>query len=176
MWIVDRREQVFEDTSVFESGDPQRRRTTTSASSTGGLRGEDAKFAADWGLKLQLATCAAWSGARRAGRHVILGGHSAGASTAVAYAAWDFGGRPGYRDIDGLVLIDGGLLGSFAVADLARAKRELADIRRGKVFLDLLGSRHPRDQRHLRPGGGALGVRAPDEPSVLQRTRCCRTS
>ena len=57
---------------------------------------------------------------------MILGGHSAGASTAVAYAAWDFGGHPGYRDIDGLVLIDGGLLGSFAEA----TRKVLADPRR----------------------------------------------
>ena len=40
---------------------------------------------------------------------MYLGGHSAGASTAVAYAAWDFAGRPGFRDLSGLVLIDGGL-------------------------------------------------------------------
>ena len=91
------------------------------------------------GLKLQLSDLR--SVVRRAaagGRRVILGGHSAGASTAVAYAAWDFGGRPGYRDIDGLVLIDGGLLGSFRPAGLARA-RILPKLRRGKVFNDVLG-------------------------------------
>ena len=84
------------------------------------VAGEDAKFAPNWGLKLQLERPAQRDrrAARAGGRRVFLGGHSAGASTAVAYAAWDFGGRPGYRDIDGLVLIDGGLLGSFASADL----------------------------------------------------------
>jgi len=136
--------------------------------------GEDALFAADWGLKLQLTDLrSVVKRARAGGRRVLLGGHSAGASTAVAYAAWDFNGRPGYRDLDGLVLIDGGLLGSFASADLARAKRELADIRTGKVFLDLLGTGLARDQRHLRPGGRALGpkaagraVRAPGVPAT----------
>ena len=44
---------------------------------------------------------------------MVLGGHSLGASLTVAYAAWDFNGKPGYRDLDGLVLIDGGLLGTF---------------------------------------------------------------
>jgi hypothetical protein len=35
VWIVDRREQAFEDNSVFATGDPSVPRTTTSASSTG---------------------------------------------------------------------------------------------------------------------------------------------
>ena len=100
---------------------------------------------------------------------MILGGHSAGASTAVAYAAWDFGGRPGYRDIDGLVLIDGGLLGSFASADLARAKRELADIRTGKVFLDLLGTGLPEINGIFAQVGALWASKRPDEPSVLQQ-------
>ena len=40
--------------------------------------------------------------ARAGGRRkVILGGHSLGASTTVAYAAWDFNGRPGYKDLAG---------------------------------------------------------------------------
>ena len=58
--------------------------------------------------------------AARAGgrRKVILGGHSLGASTAVAYASWGFGRRAGFRDVDGLVLIDGGLRGSFRSASL----------------------------------------------------------
>ena len=100
---------------------------------------------------------------------MFLGGHSAGASTAVAYAAWDFGGRPGYRDLDGLVLIDGGLLGSFASADLARAKRELADIRTGKVFLDLLGTGAPEINGIFAQVGALWAYKRPDEPSVLQQ-------
>ena len=101
---------------------PSARRTTTSASSTGGY----------WGGREVRGRVGAEAPARRpsqrdpaaraGGRRVLLGGHSAGASTAVAYAAWDFGGRAGYRDLDGLVLIDGGLLGSFQSADLARAR------------------------------------------------------
>ena len=38
----------------------------------------------------------------------MLGGHSLGGSIATAYATWDFGGRAGGDDLDGLVLIDGG--------------------------------------------------------------------
>jgi pimeloyl-ACP methyl ester carboxylesterase len=46
--------------------------------------------------------------ARRGGRRVVLGGHSLGGSITTAYATWDFDGRPGARDLAGLVYIDGG--------------------------------------------------------------------
>src|SRR5919197_1512074 len=53
------------------------------------------------------------------GRRVVLGGHSLGGSITTAYATWDFNGRPGARDLSGLVYIDGGsnpvpFLGLFA--------------------------------------------------------------
>ena len=98
----------------------------------------------------------------------MLGGHSAGASTAVAYAAWDFGGRAGWRDLDGLVLIDGGLLGSFAEADAERARRELADIREGNVFLDLLGFGIPEIAGIFAQVGALYAYERPDAPSTLQ--------
>jgi hypothetical protein len=170
VWIVDRRQQAFEDTSVFASGDPQRAQDYYLGFGYRAVRGEDAKFVADWGLRLQLADLRrVVRRARAGGRRVFLGGHSAGASTAVAYAAWDFRGRAGYRDLDGLVLIDGGLLGSFASAGLARAKRELADIRTGKVFLDLLGTGLPEINGIFAQVGALWAYKRPDEPSVLQR-------
>ena len=169
VWIVDRRQQALEDTSVFASADPQRAQDYYLGFQYRRVAGEDAKFAADWGLKLQLADLrSVIRRARMGGRRVFLGGHSAGASTAVAYAAWDFGGRPGYRDLDGLVLIDGGLLGSFASADLARAKRELADIRTGKVFLDLLGTGLPEINGIFAQVGALWAYKRPNAPSVLQ--------
>jgi hypothetical protein len=169
VWIVDRREQALEDTSVFASADPQRAQDYYLGFRYRRVAGENAKFAADWGLKLQLADLrSVVRRARAGGRRVFLGGHSAGASTAVAYAAWDFGGRAGYLDLDGLVLIDGGLLGSFASADLARAKRELADIRRGNVFLDLLGLGLPEINGIFAQVGALWAYKRPDEPSVLQ--------
>ena len=170
VWIVDRREQALEDTSVFASADPQRAQDYYLGFKYRRVAGEDARFAADWGLKLQLADLrSVIRRARAGGRSVFLGGHSAGASTALAYAAWDFGGRPGYRDLAGLVLIDGGLLGSFASADLARAKRELADIRTGKVFLDLLGTGLPEINGIFAQVGALWASKRPDEPSVLQQ-------
>jgi hypothetical protein len=169
VWIVDRRQQAFEDTSVFASGDPQRAQDYYLGFQYERVSGEDAPYVADWGLKLQLRDLrSVVRRARRGGREVFLGGHSAGASTAVAYAAWDFGGRAGYRDLDGLVLIDGGLLGSFASANLERARRELAEIRGGDVFLDLLGTGLPEINGIFAQVGALWAYRRPDEPSVLQ--------
>jgi hypothetical protein len=169
IWIVDRRQQAFEDTSVFATGDPQRAQDYYLGFQYRRVAGADARYVADWGLKLQLSDLrSVIRRARAGGRRVILGGHSAGASTAVAYAAWDFRGRPGYRDIDGLVLVDGGLLGSFASADLARARRELADIRSGNVFLDILGVGLPEINGIFAQVGALWAYKRPDEPSVLQ--------
>ena len=171
VWIVDRREQALEDTSVFRAGDPQRAQDYYLGFQYRRVDGANAKYAAEWGLRLQLRDLR--SVVRRAakgGRRVLLGGHSAGASTAVAYAAWDFGGRPGYRDIDGLVLIDGGLLGSFRSASLARARRDLADIRGGNVFNDLAALGIPEIGPIFTEIGALLAYRRPEEPSVLQQT------
>ena len=131
--------------------------------------GEDARFVSEWGLKVQLTDLrSVVKRAAAGGRKVILGGHSAGASTAVAYAAWDFGGHPGYREIDGLVLIDGGLLGSFAEANAKRARRELAEIRKGDVFLDLLGIGLPEIAGIFAQVGALYAYERPDAPSALQ--------
>ncbi|QEC47812.1 alpha/beta hydrolase [Baekduia soli] len=105
--------------------------------------------------------------AARGGRKVLLGGHSLGASVAVAYASWDFAGHPGYRDLDGLVLIDGGLRGSFDSADLAQAKKRLAAIRK-QPFLDLLGLGLPWVTGILSESAAVLALKDPLGPSVGQ--------
>jgi hypothetical protein len=169
VWIVDRREQAFEDTSVFAGRDPQAAQDYYLGFRYRAVRGSDAKYVAGWGLRVSLDDLRrVVLRARAGGRRVILGGHSAGASTAVAYAAWDFHGRPGYRDLDGMVLIDGGLRGSFSSASLTRAKRELAEIRKGSVFLDLLGAGIPEIAGIFAQAGALWADTRPDEPSVLQ--------
>jgi pimeloyl-ACP methyl ester carboxylesterase len=170
VWIVDRREQAFEDVSVFRHRDPDEALDYYLGFKYHRVAGEDARFVSEWGLKVQLADLRSVIRRASAGgrRKVILGGHSAGASTAVAYAAWDFGGHPGYREIDGLVLIDGGLLGSFSEASAKRARRELADIRSGKVFLDLLGLGLPEIAGIFAQVGALYAYERPDAPSTLQ--------
>jgi hypothetical protein len=169
VWIVDRRQQAFEDTAVFERRDPQAALDHYLGFRYRRVLGADAKFAAEWGLRVQLADLRrVVRRAARGGREVVLGGHSAGASMAVAYAAWDFGGRAGWRDLAGLVLIDGGLLGTFDSAGLARARSELADIRSGNVFLDLLGAGIPEISGIFAQVGALFAYERPDEPSALQ--------
>jgi hypothetical protein len=169
VWIVDRREQAFEDVSVFRHRDPDEALDYYLGFKYRAVRGDDARFVSEWGLATQLRDLrSVVRRARAGGRRVILGGHSAGASTAVAYAAWDFAGHAGYRELDGLVLIDGGLLGSFAEANAARARRELADIRGGKVFLDLLGLGLPEIAGIFAQVGALYAYERPDAPSTLQ--------
>ncbi len=170
VWIVDRRQQAFEDTSVFAGRDPDAALDYYLGFKYRAVKGPDARYVSEWGLAVQLHDLRTVVRRASAGgrRKVILGGHSAGASTAVAYAAWDFGGRAGFRDIDGLVLIDGGLLGSFAEADAARARRELADIRSGNVFLDLLGLGVPEIAGIFAQVGALYAYERPDAPATLQ--------
>lgn len=169
VWVVDRREQALEDQRGFA------RRSASAAYDYyfGGkyrrVRGLEVPYASEWGLAVQLADLRrVVLAARKGGRRVVLGGHSLGASTALAYAAWDFAGRPGYRDISGLVLIDGGLLGTFASADAARARRELDEMRRGQVFEDVLGLGVPELAGIFVQTAGLYALRAPDAPAKLQ--------
>ena len=107
--------------------------------------------------------------ARRQGKRVILGGHSLGASMTVAYASWDFDGRPGYKDLDGLVLIDGGLLGSFSTPDLAATKKAVkaldanGPVRRPPRARPAVGGRRLRRDRRDRRAEGAR-----PRPSIAQ--------
>jgi pimeloyl-ACP methyl ester carboxylesterase len=94
VWVYDRRSQALEDPSGFASGNPDT--AFKYYLGGGGFVPASAPFARDWGLRLALEDLrAVVKRARRGGRKVILGGHSLSASTAVAYAAWDFKGRPG---------------------------------------------------------------------------------
>jgi pimeloyl-ACP methyl ester carboxylesterase len=182
VWAVDRRSQALEDTSVFSRAlagqvtpkamfdyyagwiaDPsiQPHYQPPDLSKLG--------FAADWGLKVQLEDVrAVVKAARKAGaRRVLLGGHSLGASVAVAYTAWDFDGHPGGLDLNGVVLIDGGLRGSFDSADLTQAKKRLAAIRK-QPFMDLLGLGLPWVTGILSESAAILALKDPTGPSVGQ--------
>lgn len=177
VWALDRRSNALEDTSVFATGDPDKAfdyylnfKEVEGRKFTPVDGKKDATFARDWGLEVALEDLRrVVLRARSAGkRKVILGGHSLGASTAVIYATWDFGGRPGYRDVEGLVLIDGGALGTFAVPTLARVKRVLKEIDAGDPFADLLGLGLPWAAGVFAESGALFAAKKPDEPSVLQ--------
>ncbi|HEU5473706.1 MAG TPA: hypothetical protein VFV67_23920 [Actinophytocola sp.] len=66
-------------------------------------------FARGWGMNVEIEDLHRVVRAAGAhGRRVVLGGHSLGGSITTAYATWDFNGRPGARELSGLVYIDGG--------------------------------------------------------------------
>ena len=54
VWIVDRREQAFEDVSVFRRRDPDAALDYYLGFKYRRVAGADAKFASEWGLKVQL--------------------------------------------------------------------------------------------------------------------------
>ena len=181
VWAIDRRTQALEDTSVFRRA-AQGEATLQEAFDyylgwlDGAsppdhfrfLNGGDFPFARRWGMKIAIRDArAVVEKARQGGRRsVVLGGHSLGASLALAYAAWDFSGRPGYRDLDGLVLIDGGLLGSFDAYDLHQAKQAISDLETENPFTDLLGLHLPEAAGVFAEIGGLYSRLSPTESAT----------
>jgi pimeloyl-ACP methyl ester carboxylesterase len=183
VWAVDRRSHPLEDTQMFEralAGEATLQEMFdyylgwltnggTPADHFDFVDAATVPFAREWGMEVALEDARkVVLAAGRQGREVILGGHSLGASLTAAYAAWDFEGEPGYADVDGLVLIDGGLLGSFDAFDLAEAQQAVADLEQGNPFLDLLGLGIPEVAGVFAEVGAVYARLAPDAPSTLQ--------
>jgi pimeloyl-ACP methyl ester carboxylesterase len=181
VWAVDRRSQALEDTSMFERADRGEVSLqqmfdyylgwldgATPPSQYHFLDASQYGFAREWGMEVALndARAVVLAARKHGRRQVVLGGHSLGASLTAAYAAWDFNGRPGYKDIDGMVLIDGGLLGSFDSFDLAQAQQQIASLSNGNPFLDLLGLGIPEIAGLFAEIGGIYAERAPAEPAT----------
>jgi hypothetical protein len=177
VWAVDRRSNALEDTSVFATGEPDKAFAYyLNFQSVDGrrfqpLNGQDFPYARQWGLDLALRDLRRVILAARAGgaRRVVLGGHSLGASTAVAYSTWDFDGRPGYRDIDGLVLIDGGLKGTFTSPTFEQVKQRFQELQTGDPFVDLVGLGLPWAAGVFAEDAALYALKKPNEPSVLQQ-------
>jgi pimeloyl-ACP methyl ester carboxylesterase len=173
VWALDRRENAFEDTAVF------RRRNAAAAEKyylgfkykQYGGPANPTPYAKKWGLALSLGDIRnVILAAKTGGRRVFLGGHSLGASTTDAYAAWDFHGRPGFKDVSGLVLIDGGLGGFGKAPSLAATKKSLATLDEAKTnpFSDLLGLGIPSIAGVFAELGGLYADTKPNAPSALQ--------
>lgn len=117
VWSVDPREQSLADLSGF-SRSPN---DATDYYLGGKYRTpQDPAAAAGWGLEvlvhdLRDIVRAASDGGRR---QVVLGGFSVGANAVLNYAAWDFDGVPGYRDLAGLVIADGGVYDAYSGAGM----------------------------------------------------------
>src|SRR4051794_16381770 len=181
VWAIDRRTQALEDTATFAAaanvqvslqqafdyylGWIVNGGTPSNHFQFRGIN-ED-PYAREWGMGVALNDAhAVVQLAKRHGRKVVLGGHSLGASLTAAYAAWDFNGRPGYKDLSGLVLIDGGLLGSFDAYDLTQAQKAVTDLQTSDPFLDLLGVGLPEASGLFAEIGGLYAEKEPATPAT----------
>jgi pimeloyl-ACP methyl ester carboxylesterase len=177
VWAVDRRSNLLEDTSIFIGGDPDKafdhylRFQTVDGRRFHPVNGQDLPFTRRWGLDLALRDLRRVILTARAegARKVILGGHSLGASTAVAYSTWDFAGRRGFEDIDGLVLIDGGLKGTFTSPTFEEVKQRHQELQTSDPFVDLLGIGLPWAAGAFAETAALYARKKPSEPSVLQQ-------
>ncbi|GGR47308.1 alpha/beta hydrolase [Deinococcus seoulensis] len=107
VWAVDRRSNLLEDHSALLGRDiPTLQRIVRS-----GLPPRTAAsvpFMKDWGLDTTLRDWhEAVMEARKLTPNVFIGGHSMGGTLSGLYAAYDFGGIAGERDVRGLVMLDG---------------------------------------------------------------------
>ncbi len=136
------------------------------------LQADKFGYVDQWGLAVAMNDLhAVIVKARAGGRHtVILGGHSLGGSEASIYPAWDFNGRPGYKDIAGIVGIDGlSLLPRSALSTAAQAKAELAKLQTAGPWADLLPTVPlPWSTGAFADLGALAALKAPHAPSVEQ--------
>lgn len=158
VWSIDRRSQALEDTSAFKkllAGKATEQQTIdyylgkainyvtgqpVPADVYQPIKDADVPFARDWGLKVSLEDIRiVVKAAKKGGHKVLLGGHSLGGSTVTDYAVWDFNGQAGWKDLSGLVLIDGGTGGTGStLPDITKIQTSLDAIKNGSPWLDLL--------------------------------------
>jgi len=177
VWAWERRSEAFEDDSVFRQRDPRRASPYYLQSRRVGgrrfrpVRGADAPFARRWGLELALEDLRNVVTAARAGgtRRVVLGGRQLGAEIALAYASWDFDGARGYRDLSGLALINGALLGASPPSSPGTLRGRLRALRAGDPFADILGSGEPWRAGVTLQTAALYALAHPNSPSPLQR-------
>ena len=138
VWSIERRENLLEDQSVVDQAKrgeatPQRLfdyylgyiANPNVTDHTTNVPDLSVLFARGWGMRVAVEDLRqVVKLARRQGDEVVLGGHSLGGSITTAYATWDFNGRPGATDLDGLVFIDGGSGPATLTADQATTALE----------------------------------------------------
>lgn len=108
------------------------------------LAAADYRFVDQWGMAVAMNDLhAVIVKAQDGGKHTVtLGGHSLGGTEAAAYAAWDFGGQPGYKTINGIMCIDGcaGTSGFYGTPPtMASVQQQLSAMSTTGPWLDLLG-------------------------------------
>jgi pimeloyl-ACP methyl ester carboxylesterase len=148
VWGIDRRSQCLEDVSGFSSSSMKDilgyyyfSETRNGKKFTPAAIGDPGVEAArNWGLKTTLEDVrAVVLAAKTGGRKVVLGGHSLGGSLTSEYATWDFNGTAGYKDLAGMVLVDGAARGTFgAQPDQTAINSQIAALSTGNPFSQIL--------------------------------------
>src|SRR3984885_12876450 len=135
VWAVERRENLLEDQSVLDEAKRGTASVTKLFDYYQGFLSDPAitshiqpvpdssvPFAKRWGMAVAVGDLhRVIERARSLGGRVVLGGHSLGGGVVTAYATWDFAGTPGADQLNGLVYIDGGSVGTAESAAAARA-------------------------------------------------------
>ncbi len=108
------------------------------------LTAADYSFVQQWGMAVAMNDLHAVIEKARDGgkRTVTLGGHSLGGTEAAVYGAWDFNGDPGFKDINGIICIDGCAgtgVSQGGPPTLASVGQEIATMSTQGPWLDLLG-------------------------------------
>lgn len=184
VWAQDRRENTLEDTALLARVRAGRATPQQALDYYLGwladpsiqpryqpLTNAQTAFAADWGLRVAMEDLRRVILKARAGgrRTVILGGHSLGGGEAAIYATWDFDGRPGYRDIAGIVAIDGGWSTGGSRVTTTQAREDLAGLKEKGPWTDLLGLGLPWTAGAFGEVAAAAASREPTAPSILER-------
>jgi pimeloyl-ACP methyl ester carboxylesterase len=151
VWAVERRENQLEDHSMlnrFKHGQATPKQLfdyylgfLTDSSVTSHLQlipDSSVAYGRGWGMKVEIEDLhRVVESASHFGRRVVLGGHSLGGTITTAYATWDFNGRPGAKDLSGLVYIDGG--SSPAPVTAQQATQSLQSLQSSSPWLSFGG-------------------------------------
>jgi pimeloyl-ACP methyl ester carboxylesterase len=177
VWAIERRENFLEDHSVLnqaKKGKATPRQLfdyylgfVTDPSITKHFQfipDSDVAYARDWGMNVEVEDMRrVVEEAKKQGGKVVLGGHSLGGSITTAYATWDFNGKPGAKDLSGLVFIDGGSSPTPSSPD--QANLQLQALQNGSPWLTFGGI--PAPYAGLFNATGSTGVKiAPNDPSL----------
>src|SRR6059058_1102245 len=177
VWAIERRENFLEDHSVLNQAKKGKATAkqlfdyylgfVTDPSITKHFQfipDADVAFARNWGMNVEIQDMRrVVEAAKKQGGKVVLGGHSLGGSITTAYATWDFNGKPGAKDLSGLVFIDGGSSPTPASPD--QANMQLQALQNGSPWLSFGGI--PAPYAGLFNATGSTGVKiAPNDPSL----------
>ena len=177
VWAIERRENFLEDHSVLnqaKKGKATQQQVfdyylgfVTDPSITKHFQfipDADVAFARDWGMNVEVEDMRrVVEAAKKEGGKVVLGGHSLGGSITTAYATWDFNGKPGAKDLSGLVFIDGGSSPTPSSPD--QANMQLQALQNGSPWLTFGGIPAPYAGLFNASGSTAVKI-APNEPSL----------